>query len=97
MVFNSLTFAAFFAIVLLLFSLPLRWTTRKIILMQETGAPGVHFEDYATMQGYDIPEWSHLATHEKPRMTRALYEIIQERRWNDLPAPPPPGAMAAGH
>jgi len=33
MVFNSLAFAAFFAIVLLLFSLPLEWRTRKIILL----------------------------------------------------------------
>ena len=57
-------------------------------LLRETGAPGVHFEDYASMQGYDIPEWSHLAAHEKPRMTRALYEIIRARVWPDLPAPP---------
>ncbi len=33
MVFNSLTFAAFFAVVLLLFSLPLHWTARKTILL----------------------------------------------------------------
>ncbi len=33
MVFNSLTFAAFFAIVLLLHALPLAWTTKKINLL----------------------------------------------------------------
>jgi alginate O-acetyltransferase complex protein AlgI len=33
MVFNTLTFAAFFAIVLALHSLPLRWTTRKVNLL----------------------------------------------------------------
>jgi len=33
MVFNSLAFAAFFAVVLLLFSLPLKWHSRKIILL----------------------------------------------------------------
>ncbi len=33
MVFNSLTFVVFFAIVLVLFTLPLAWTTRKIILL----------------------------------------------------------------
>src|SRR6185312_282555 len=33
MVFNSLTFIAFFACVLALHSLPLRWTTRKINLL----------------------------------------------------------------
>ena len=33
MVFNTLTFVAFFAIVLLLHSLPLAWTTRKVNLL----------------------------------------------------------------
>src|ERR1043166_6560529 len=33
MVFNSITFVAFFACVLVVHSLPLRWTTRKINLL----------------------------------------------------------------
>ena len=33
MVFNSLTFIVFFAIVLILFWMPFSWTTRKIILL----------------------------------------------------------------
>ena len=33
MVFNTLTFAAFFAIVLAIHSLPLGWTTRKVNLL----------------------------------------------------------------
>jgi hypothetical protein len=33
MVFNSLTFIVFFAIVLGLFWMPFKWTTRKIILL----------------------------------------------------------------
>ena len=33
MVFNSLTFVVFFACVLVLHSLPLRWTTKKINLL----------------------------------------------------------------
>ena len=33
MVFNSLTFIVFFAIVLALFWMPFQWTTRKLILL----------------------------------------------------------------
>jgi alginate O-acetyltransferase complex protein AlgI len=33
LVFNSLTFVAFFAIVLLIYSLPFGWTGRKIFLL----------------------------------------------------------------
>ncbi len=62
------------------------------VLLRETGAPGVHFEDYPPMQGYDLPEWSHLAARERPRMTRALYAIVQQKFWPDLPAAP--GAAA---
>ncbi len=61
-------------------------------LLQQTGAPGVYFEDYPQMRGYELPEWSHLAAHERPRMTRALYGIIQQQYWPNLP---PPGAASA--
>jgi hypothetical protein len=65
------------------------------VLLRETGAPGVHFADHPQMQGYEIPEWSHLAAHEKPRMTSALYEIVQGQFWRDLPNPPPAALPAA--
>jgi hypothetical protein len=47
-------------------------------LIRETGAVGVHFEDHPALQGFDIPEWSHLAARETPRFTRALVPIIRQ-------------------
>ena len=51
------------------------------VLLAKTGARGVHFEDYKELQGYELPEWSHLAAHEKPRFTEALYTIIARDYW----------------
>jgi len=53
-------------------------------LLAMTGVRGIHFEDYPELQGYDLPEWSHMATHERPRFTEALYGIM-----NASPAPTP--------
>jgi hypothetical protein len=64
------------------------------LLLRQSGAPGVHFADHAAMQGYVLPEWSHLAAREKPRMTRAVYDIIRDRYWKDLPAPAGKGDKA---
>jgi hypothetical protein len=46
------------------------------VLLARTAVPGVNYEDYPDMQGYSIPEWSHLAAFEKPRFTTALYGAI---------------------
>ncbi len=48
-------------------------------LIRETGAVGIYFEDYPELQGYELPEWSHLAKREVPRFTRALVPIIRQR------------------
>jgi hypothetical protein len=48
-------------------------------LLRETNAIGIHFEDYPELQGYELPEWSHLARREVPRFTRALVPIIRDR------------------
>ena len=34
------------------------------------GAPGIHFEDYPQLQGYDQPEWSHLSASEANALHR---------------------------
>jgi hypothetical protein len=47
-------------------------------LLQATNAIGVHFEDHPQLQGYELPEWSHLAARETPRFTRALIPIIRD-------------------
>lgn len=51
------------------------------LLLQRTGTPGIHFEDHPQLQGYDLPEWSHMAASEADRFTEALVPIIQRRYW----------------
>ncbi|MFD0739759.1 hypothetical protein ACFQZQ_10750 [Lysobacter koreensis] len=57
------------------------------LLLARTGAPGIHFEDYPELQGYWLPEWSHMAAADADRYTVALYRILErEHGW----APPSP-------
>lgn len=46
-------------------------------LIRETGCVGVAWQDYPELQGYDLPEWSHLSAREAERYTRALAPIFQ--------------------
>jgi hypothetical protein len=48
-------------------------------LLAETGAFGIHFEDYPEMQGLEIPEWSHLTREDATRYTRAYVGVLRER------------------
>jgi hypothetical protein len=57
-------------------------------LLAVTGAPGIHFEDYPQLQGYYLPEWSHMTRAEAERFTAALYGIISREFWR----PNPPAA-----
>ena len=50
-------------------------------LLAATGAPGIHFEDYPEMQGYNLPEWSHMTRADGERFTAVLYRIIQRDFW----------------
>ena len=47
------------------------------LLLERTGAPGIHFEDYPELQGYDLPEWSHLSAPDANRFTAALVPIAE--------------------
>jgi hypothetical protein len=58
------------------------------VLLAKTGAPGIHFEDYPELQGFKMPEWSHMTRVDGERFTAALYGIIQREFWG-------PGATAA--
>ncbi len=49
------------------------------VLLQKTGAPGVHFEDYPQLQGFTIPEWSHIASAEADKFTAAFAPLVQEQ------------------
>jgi len=46
------------------------------VLLAKTGAPGIHFQDYPQLQGYTLPEWSHMTGSEADRFTAALYALI---------------------
>lgn len=50
-------------------------------LLAATGAPGIHFADYPQMQGYYLPEWSHMTHAEAQRYTASLYPIIERDYW----------------
>ena len=47
------------------------------VLVQRTGLPAIHFEDYPELQGYELPEWSHLSEAEARRFTAALVPIVE--------------------
>ena len=53
-------------------------------LLAATGAPGIHFEDYPQLQGYELPEWSHMTRAEGERFTTALYAIITRDFWRPV-------------
>jgi hypothetical protein len=50
-------------------------------LLAATGAPGIYFEDYPRLQGYYLPEWSHMTQSEGERYTAELYKIIVRDFW----------------
>lgn len=45
-------------------------------LLRATQVTGVHFADYPQLQGYNLPEWSHMAAEDAPRFTRALATLV---------------------
>ena len=48
-------------------------------LLRETGAFGIHFEDYPAMQSLEVPEWSHLSRESAITFTRSYVAALQER------------------
>ena len=57
------------------------------VLLKRSATPGIHFEDYPELQGYDLPEWSHLSAAEATRFTAALVPLV-EREFNALEQKP---------
>lgn len=47
------------------------------VLLQTSGAPGIHFQDYPQLQGYRLPEWSHMTRSEAERYTEALQPLVE--------------------
>jgi hypothetical protein len=48
-------------------------------LIRESGAAGVHFEDYPELSKYDCPEWSHLSPQDAKTFTKDLIKIIRQQ------------------
>jgi hypothetical protein len=55
------------------------------VLLARTGAPGIHFEDNPQLrpdvEGYYLPEWSHMTRADGERFTVALCRIIERDFW----------------
>jgi hypothetical protein len=49
------------------------------LLLRRTGAPGIHFMDHPELQGYVLPEWSHLAAEDADRFTAALVPLVEQK------------------
>ena len=47
-------------------------------LIAAAGAPGIHFEDHATLRDFDCPEWSHLTDADATRFSRSLMPILED-------------------
>lgn len=46
-------------------------------LLRETGAPGITFEDHPELQGFELPEWSHLRAADRVPFTAALARLAK--------------------
>ena len=46
-------------------------------LLAKTHTPGIHFQDHPELQGFYLPEWSHLAAADAGRFTEALCRLLQ--------------------
>ena len=49
-------------------------------LLRVTNAPGIHFEDYPQLTGFDCPEWSHLNKKDATEFTRRLIPLLKKIR-----------------
>jgi len=57
-------------------SFPRAWSWEP--LLQKTAATGVNFVDYPQLQGYNLPEWSHMSAADAPRFTQALATLVMQ-------------------
>jgi len=51
------------------------------VLLARTGASGIHFQDYPELQGFELPEWSHIKHADAEKFTAALHQIIVRDFW----------------
>lgn len=48
-------------------------------ILAETGAPGIYFEDYSELKGFNCPEWSHLNVRDATEYTRRFARILKAK------------------
>ncbi len=47
-------------------------------LLRQTGVPGVYFEDFPELSGFDCPEWSHLSAGDSVEFTKRLVPHLKQ-------------------
>ncbi len=50
------------------------------VVIERTGALGIHWQDHEELQGYRLPEWSHMSGSEADRYTKALYHLVESEK-----------------
>jgi hypothetical protein len=46
-------------------------------VLRETGAPGIHFEDYPELAGFHCPEWSHLSGPDSVEFSKRIAPLLK--------------------
>lgn len=49
------------------------------VLLRRTGAPGIHFSDYESLQSFETPDGSHLDRRDAEAFSRALARLVREK------------------
>lgn len=49
------------------------------VLLKKTAVPGIYFQDFSELQGYDLPEMSHMTRESAEHYTEALYGVIARK------------------
>lgn len=49
-------------------------------LLELTGCPGIHFEDHPELQGFTLPEWSHLTVADSRIYTERLIQVMKRMK-----------------
>lgn len=56
-------------------------------LLQETGAPGIHFADYPELSKYACPEWSHLKPADAKAFTKDFIRLMELKTGKQIARP----------
>ena len=50
-------------------------------LLEVTGCPGIHFQDYESLSHFQCPEFSHLSPADAVKFTKNLVPILEQKGW----------------